>query len=50
MIDELREGFDALNDELERRKLATLLLGEYDANNAILSFHAGAGGTEVRLV
>ena len=48
MIDELREGFDALNDELERRKLATLLLGEYDANNAILSFHAGAGGTEAQ--
>ena len=48
MIDELREGYDALNDELERRKLATLLLGEYDANNAILSFHAGAGGTEAQ--
>lgn len=48
MIDELREGYDALSDELERRKLATLLLGEYDANNAILSFHAGAGGTEAQ--
>ena len=48
MIDELREGYDALSDELESRKLATLLLGEYDANNAILSFHAGAGGTEAQ--
>ena len=48
MLDELREGFDALTDELDRRKLATLLLGEYDANNAILSFHAGAGGTEAQ--
>ena len=48
MLDELREGFDALSDELDRRKLATLLLGEYDANNAILSFHAGAGGTEAQ--
>ncbi len=48
MIDELREGYDALSDELERRKLATLLLGEYDTNNAILSFHAGAGGTEAQ--
>ena len=48
MIDELREGYDELSDELDRRKLATLLLGEYDANNAILSFHAGAGGTEAQ--
>ncbi|MDO5783940.1 MAG: peptide chain release factor 2 [Eubacteriales bacterium] len=48
MLDELKEGFDALSDELDRRKLATLLLGEYDANNAILSFHAGAGGTEAQ--
>ncbi len=48
MLDELREGYEALADELDRRKLATLLLGEYDANNAILSFHAGAGGTEAQ--
>ena len=48
MLDELREGYDALADDLDRRKLATLLLGEYDANNAILSFHAGAGGTEAQ--
>ncbi|MDO4286616.1 MAG: peptide chain release factor 2 [Eubacteriales bacterium] len=48
MLDELKEGFAALQDDLERRKLATLLLGEYDANNAILSFHAGAGGTEAQ--
>lgn len=48
MLGELKEGFDALSDELDRRKLATLLLGEYDANNAILSFHAGAGGTEAQ--
>lgn len=48
MLEELQTGFDALTDELDRRKLATLLLGEYDANNAILSFHAGAGGTEAQ--
>ncbi len=48
MLDELKTGFDALTDELERRKLATLLLGDYDSNNAILSFHAGAGGTEAQ--
>lgn len=48
MLGELKDGFDALSDDLDRRKLATLLLGEYDANNAILSFHAGAGGTEAQ--
>ena len=34
--------------ELEEQRLATLLTGEYDANNAILTFHAGAGGTEAQ--
>jgi len=29
-------------------RLGTLLTGEYDANNAILTFHAGAGGTEAQ--
>lgn len=48
MLEELETGFAELTDNLERRKLATLLLGEYDKNNAILSFHAGAGGTEAQ--
>ncbi len=34
--------------ELEAQKLSTLLSGEYDGNNAILTFHAGAGGTEAQ--
>jgi peptide chain release factor 2 len=34
--------------ELEKQTLATLLAGEYDGNNAILTFHAGAGGTEAQ--
>ena len=33
-------------DEFNRFKLNNLLNGEYDFNNAILSLHAGAGGTE----
>lgn len=33
---------------LEEQKLTTLLSGEYDAKNAILAFHAGAGGTEAQ--
>lgn len=36
------------NTELEAQKLATLLTGEYDSNNAILTFHPGAGGTEAQ--
>ena len=33
---------------INERRLAALLSGEYDANNAILTFHAGAGGTEAQ--
>lgn len=33
---------------MESQRLATLLSGEYDAKNAILTFHAGAGGTEAQ--
>ena len=33
---------------LEEEKLSTLLNGEYDSMNAILTFHAGAGGTEAQ--
>ena len=33
---------------IENMKLATLLTGEYDKKNAILTFHAGSGGTEAQ--
>ena len=46
LFPEVQEGFKRTEAELERQTLTTLLSGEYDANNAILSFHAGAGGTE----
>ncbi len=36
----------ALSDTIARLELATLLSGEHDSRNAILSIHAGAGGTE----
>ena len=46
LFPEVQEGFNAFEKELDRQTLSTLLSGEYDRNNAILSFHAGAGGTE----
>ena len=38
----------ALGETLDRVELATLLSGEHDGSNAILSVHAGAGGTEAQ--
>ena len=48
MAEELGETIDQLKKELEAQTLATLLNGEYDRSNAILTFHAGAGGTEAQ--
>lgn len=48
LIPELESEFDRLTENLEQANLQTLLTGEYDNNNAILTFHAGAGGTEAQ--
>ena len=48
MLDELKEGFEKLSSDMERCRLQTLLTGTYDANNALVSFQAGAGGTEAQ--
>ena len=48
LLPELREGYTALEKQVEDSRLATLLSGEYDSANAILNFHAGAGGTEAQ--
>ena len=48
MLGELQSEFAAFEESLETMRLETLLVGEYDANNAILTFHAGAGGTEAQ--
>ena len=48
MFDECKSGVDAFVEKLEAMTLSTLLSGEYDAKNAILTFHAGAGGTEAQ--
>ena len=46
MAAEIRADLDAFSAKLEQMRLATLLIGEYDANDCILSLNAGAGGTE----
>ena len=48
MLEELKEGYDALTKDMEACRLETLLTGKYDKNNAIMSFQAGAGGTEAQ--
>ena len=48
LLPESQEGCHDLGSALEEANLATRLTGEYDANNAILTLHAGAGGTEAQ--
>ncbi len=48
MLAELESDYAKLEGDLEAMRLSTLLSGEYDANNAILSIHPGAGGTEAQ--
>ena len=48
MVDEIRTEFDSLKADLETLRLQTLLTGDYDNCNCILSLHAGAGGTEAQ--
>ncbi len=40
------EAINELSEKLDRFRVETLLSGEYDSNNAIISLHPGAGGTE----
>ena len=48
MLDELKEGYATLVSSMESCRLETLLTGKYDKNNAMVSFQAGAGGTEAQ--
>ncbi len=48
VLDEIKSGLKELQTNVETMTLQTLLSGEYDANNAILTLHAGAGGTEAQ--
>lgn len=46
LVPEIVEMMDEFTETYENIRMKTLLSGEYDKNNAILSLHAGAGGTE----
>ncbi|MDD6194399.1 MAG: peptide chain release factor 2 [Lachnospiraceae bacterium] len=46
LLPEIEELFGEFEQALEDLRMKTLLSGEYDGNNAIVSLHAGAGGTE----
>jgi len=48
LLPELEGEYERLEREIEDATLATLLTGQYDNSNAILTFHAGAGGTEAQ--
>ncbi len=48
VLGEVKSGFSELSTNLNSMKLETLLSGKYDANSAILTLHAGAGGTEAQ--
>ena len=46
--DEIEAEAEEFKNLLEEEKLATLMTGEYDNSNAIITFHAGSGGTEAQ--
>ncbi len=46
LLEDVVRDVDSFISTLSDMRLSTLLTGEYDSKNAILTFHAGAGGTE----
>ncbi len=46
ILAEIEEELENFKEHFEQIRIKTLLSGEYDKNDAILSLHAGAGGTE----
>lgn len=48
LLQECTDGVEQLEQDMEAQRLTTLLTGEFDSKNAILTFHAGAGGTEAQ--
>ena len=48
LLEEAQGEVQNIRESLEKQRLQTLLTGEYDKNNAIITFHAGSGGTEAQ--
>jgi len=48
VVEEIGKGIYKVRKTIEKLKLSTLLSGQYDKNNAILTLHSGAGGTEAQ--
>lgn len=48
VVADIKKDADSFKNNLQTIKLSTLLTGEFDSRNAILTFHAGAGGTEAQ--
>lgn len=48
LLEEAQNEVAGIKEDLEKQRLQTLLTGEYDSRNAILTFHAGSGGTEAQ--
>ena len=45
---ELNKSISSLEGSIEKLEISTLLSGPYDSNNAIITLHPGAGGTEAQ--
>ena len=48
LVREITETYEDFTEKLENFKIKTLLSGEYDNHNAIISIHAGSGGTDAQ--
>lgn len=48
LLDEIQHELEGLKKNIEQFTMETLLTGEFDGNSAILTIHAGAGGTEAQ--
>jgi len=48
MVPEIQKAYEEYKAKFEDLRIKTLLDGEYDANNAIISIHAGSGGTDAQ--
>lgn len=48
MVPEIQNAYEEYKKKFEELRIKTLLNGEYDGNNAIISIHAGSGGTDAQ--